>query len=970
MIPNEPQDDKPFYIMSGQENQKTCEGQFDIDNECYFEATINATGETNKGYDIFFIGNSTNPNVETVESQRQTVGIQEEGMVHGNPTLDIFQDHQIMPELPTITIDNLDLVPRFTQNIEFSIGETRAGRVIGEFHTQIINLDSPPEFGEEDWEEKFIIPTETGAEPFFVQSGDQPSYKEGSVEPGDEIHLDTTINATGEEQTQYEVFLLGNSSNPNVETVHSNNQTVGIYDSQNPSGTVLLDLFDGREFDLGITQVMTDTVDLVPSLTQGIEIGIGDTRAGRIIGDGMTMDILIGSWKPIENESIQDKGFILPTEPDPDYPMYVQEGPQPQSHQEQIEPRWETEFEHRVNVTGEPANYEVFYIGNASNPNVETTESRRHEIQVREQQDADIQDFTLHLVREELQGILGETTVNNIVDIGFSQTLNPVTGMDMTSGRIITTGVTQIIEAPETIDQTYDLGREFLQTFNVLGQGEDTWKPLETATQITGIGTDTDSNIIIDRMVDVPVIGSFLQDDNVSPTINRVDLEVEELGYTNNVTLLVNATDPDGQDDLETIEFQGDTQQLELEEDEEIIEFNLEDQLVGQEEVIVEDSVGHTDEYEIGYEITDNNWEQETETITLDEQHISKEDTIENTGDTDFDYTVTHSVFHDRTETEHERGNISGTLEPEETDTLSTEIEGNYLEQNLGNWTQDHREQSTEETQFISKRLSIENLPDTVWENIEVHEVENPEGFNDCDACSETTIDQFSGNFNDDHYWQDTGDIVQTEMTGTIEDFEIGERDSYFEQYEYNQIHDSVNLTQIQAETQIDDEETEYGGYFTVQENESWNAGITEPVQTPACDTSDTDFTETEYNNETWNTCSKDLTGNERPDYFKTIIPSLDPDQPQQIRLGGFIGLPPEEERDPFPGLREDCENGETFGDLECYRNEWRPADQTTRTASIVDSELGELSEGLGILIALLIILAYIGVRNWRGENQ
>jgi hypothetical protein len=613
-----------------------------------------------------------------------------------------------------------------------------------------------------------------------------------------------------------------------------------------------------------------------------------------------------------------------------------------------------------VNTTALEGNYEVYYYSNSSNPNVQDNTSNNVTVQVRQQEN------------------IGATVIR---DFGQRHRISPVPSLTLTDALVLnrngeespvgetTTAldlyledqVLQQIGVTGLVQAGLDLGSTLQQSIFGTTLTQIDWKPVETVSQTLGIQNIGDEMLSGIEFTSMSFTEALSFGTNVNPTINQVDLRVEELGYTNNVTILVNATDPDGQTDIQRVVFKGEEQDVGLQEGEEIIEFQVGDTLKADEEVIVEDSAGHRDEYSFSYEVTDNDWVQETNQITRDQQEISKEDTITNTGDREFDYEVTHSIFGNRTDTVTVREEITGTLQPSQNDSLTTHITGDYLVEDFKPWKQDHSRISTDENQFISKTLYIENLPETTWTNLQLPSVDNPSQFGDCDSCSSSEIEQFSGDYNNTQYWQDTGDAIQTEMTGTIEDFEIGERDSYFEQYKYTDVEPEVNFTDIHVQEQIDDSMTETGGYITVADyNQSWNQGLAEPVETPQCtENLNNEWTRTEFNNETWESCSRDLTGNERPDTFKAIIPSFTNTTEHNVRFGGFLGLEEGEEDQPFPGLRENCQTGETFGDLECVRNEWRTESQTQRTFSIADGDATELGEGIGLMIAIMSILLY-----------
>lgn len=965
IIPTE-EGSTPFFVQQGDQPASNT-GRFTPENQLDFNAIINASGPEDTEYTVFFIGNSTNPNVAQVESNTQKVGIGKPTNVNGRVVLEGLERTVLKPQIQQLMEDRVDIVPRFTQSIGVA-NINEAFQVYGFEPTQgILSMSFQP-LGEADQREKFIIPNERGSTPFFIESGDQPASLTQRVTPDDSLDFSAEINASGTEDTEYTVFLIGNSSNPNVAEVESNTKKVGIGQPTPAGAKLLIDSLENPISNPALTQIADGQLDIVPNITQEVSVG-WEMTAGRLLGAEAFQGIGLVNWKPVEDESIQDKGFILPTEPTDGYAFYVEEGPQPQSHTERIEPGWTTSFNHLINTTAKEGNYQVYYYSNSSNPNVLDNTSNNVTVKVRQQENVGatvIRDFgqrhrinpiptltitdALQLNRDSTQGAVGGTT----------------TGLDLE----LKDGVLQQIGSTGLVQTGLDLTRSLEGSIlgNTLTQID--WKPTETVAQTIGLDNNADSLLSGLEFTSMNIIPDMFYDTNVNPTINQVDLRVEQLGYTNNVTILVNATDPDGQTDIQKVIFEGEEQDLQLQEGQEIIEFQVGDTLQADEEVIVEDSAGHRDEYAFSYTVSDNDWVQETNSITLDEQEISKNDVIENTGNKEFDYEVTHSIFGDRTETVTVREEITGTLQPGQNDSLSTRITGNYLVQDFKPWTQDHRQTSTDERQYISKALNIENLPDTTWENLEIPSVENPDSFGDCNSCTSTTINLFSGDYDEEHYWQDIGDGIQTEMTGTIEDFEIGERDSYFEQFKYTDVENEVNFTDIHVKEQINDSMTETGGYITVADyNQTWNQGLAEPAVSPACtiENGTPEYTSTEYNGEDWLSCARDLTGNERPDTFKAVIPSFTNTSEHNVRFGGFLGLEEGEEDQPFPGLREDCQTGETFGDLECVRNEWRTESQTQRTFSIVDGQATEVGEGLGLMIAVMAILLYL---TWAAKKR
>lgn len=78
IIPNEPKTGHPFFVQSGDENPQACQGSFNTKSVCRLSSQINATGPFGN-YTVFFIANSTNPNVDTELSSKNVVEIIKDG---------------------------------------------------------------------------------------------------------------------------------------------------------------------------------------------------------------------------------------------------------------------------------------------------------------------------------------------------------------------------------------------------------------------------------------------------------------------------------------------------------------------------------------------------------------------------------------------------------------------------------------------------------------------------------------------------------------------------------------------------------------------------------------------------------------------------------------------------------------------------------------------------------------------------
>lgn len=72
IIPNVKTLGEPFFVQSGDSNPKICNGEIRDGTNCKFSANINATGATGN-YTVFFLSNSTNPNVATNQSTNNQV---------------------------------------------------------------------------------------------------------------------------------------------------------------------------------------------------------------------------------------------------------------------------------------------------------------------------------------------------------------------------------------------------------------------------------------------------------------------------------------------------------------------------------------------------------------------------------------------------------------------------------------------------------------------------------------------------------------------------------------------------------------------------------------------------------------------------------------------------------------------------------------------------------------------------------
>jgi hypothetical protein len=536
--------------------------------------------------------------------------------------------------------------------------------------------------------------------------------------------------------------------------------------------------------------------------------------------------------------------------------------------------------------------------------------------------------------------------------------ITPVTATNLLTGIQVSQNLGQAVTEDNIISTTVNLGVNSFQNTEILGT------QIESIT--TGISSTQTIPVSVSKTIENQLDVNIVQDTNIeqnqgettSPQVNSVRVNTVDLGTSTPETELnINITDPDNDTVGGKIRYADKEKQINSNQD--IINLSLEDTLSIEDDLYFEDSNGNSGTFNIGFQITDTAYTQTTENVNLTTQIIEKNDTFEVTGTNSLNYSIKVEDYNASTQMlpVHHTGKVqSGNQE-----SVLTRLKGDFLIEDTNQWKQDSGRNSTIRTQYASRTLYIENPHSHEWQNVETPTVQPPNNFGECDTCSRNSRISFTGNYNNTRYYLDSGDVVSNSLDRTIEDIEIGERDTYFEQYLYTKEQNTINLSNIQAVEIINDTNYEARGFITPSKLENgsfkFNDGTLEPEQVNSCDTSNPGYTQAEFYNQTWKGCVEDTNGNQKPDYFKTVIPEIE--TRVKVRYGGFTNATMNETGVPYPGLKP-CEEGSEYGNLVCFKNQWRTEANTQRETLIAGRAVANTGEGLGILLGLLATIFYI----------
>lgn len=551
---------------------------------------------------------------------------------------------------------------------------------------------------------------------------------------------------------------------------------------------------------------------------------------------------------------------------------------------------------------------------------------------------------------------------------------NPVQNIALTQSAGTNTDLGRAVQQFQILNQktrqTAYLIENPTQEASIIQNTVDIWNPFVDAQQETGVETGVDTDLgIFENFQELITVDSSLSN-NTGPRELNTTIYGESLGASNySTTVQVKVRDFEG-GNISSVTINDVTQEFPGNETTEVANITIGNVKEYTGGIQATDSRGVTRDINFGFEISDNPYIQTTSSVNLTNQDINKTDTVTNLQESEYDfyYRLSHSSLGQEATSEN---SWKGNIVPGETgQEHTTDFYGDFLIQDTNDWVQNLNKTSTDEQQYIRRTFEINSLTGDDWENVQVPSVPVEDGFSPCEICSRNPI-SFTGDFEDKTFYTDSGDIINTQLTGTIGDFVIGERDTYFEQYRYTQtVENGLTLQDIQVQETVNDTGFNYGSFLNVEkDDDTYGNELLEVKETVSCTTSMPSFSTGQFNNQDWKACSQDVNGNTQPEVFKVVIPVISKTTyNEEIRLGGFTGEPPEDEIDPFPGLQTECENGETQNDLICVRDQWRTKAQATRQLSIANSEAGQVGESLGLLAGLVGLVYLFGL--WRDEKD
>ena len=258
---------------------------------------------------------------------------------------------------------------------------------------------------------------------------------------------------------------------------------------------------------------------------------------------------------------------------------------------------------------------------------------------------------------------------------------------------------------------------------------------------------------------------------NRAPSINWVEVVLENLGDTENVSLRINVTDPDGAQERNytyfgsyyTSSYDGD-----------IAKIDISDALSQAGNVYANDTYGQTSSFAINFTISDNALaENSSYSHSLAIQGIEKNDTIKNNAAKTLKYNITHSTPSGGSL--QVGGNFVSSLSPGATDVLYSYWTGDWItgesESDVGTDNENSTYPHTLDTQGILNRtgLTVTNSMSFSFSNVDISSLCE----NTLSANVPTGTNQITTNCS---YVTRTGDWITGETEKTYTQFENSSR--------------------------------------------------------------------------------------------------------------------------------------------------------------------------------------------------
>ncbi len=517
--------------------------------------------------------------------------------------------------------------------------------------------------------------------------------------------------------------------------------------------------------------------------------------------------------------------------------------------------------------------------------------------------------------------------------------------------------VTQPTVTRDAVRRITDRTRTVTQNGIMDGVVDRTTTVIREATDSTGVTATTDRTVSWIRNV----LDSLFMDtsitDNKSPRIQNVTVQVHDIGGDVNVSLRVNLTDYDNTNDLDHITFDGETRSISSGDGERVIDIN--DELNRNGNLTVFDTAGMNDTRELYFNVTDTDYETMDSDVNISLQRIMKNDTANNTGSIESFYlNWTHHSFGETVTT---GGSNVTKLDTGTGTTLDTGLRGDFLP-TTKQWHTDPEAYNTVYNQTIVQTLNVTNrVTDITWTDVNTTKTSSPAEYGSCRDCGWKLITVDGQTFSNTRLWTDHGDAINDEFVQDLADVVIGERKEWWEQHQYNNITEKVRFNDVWANTTIDDNETDWGGFVRVLYNNSFNHNEFTPKEYADCNTEQPPEEATAtIGSQDWGACMTDTDGNSRPDFFRLRIPSF---SEYEVRYGGHKGDSPADGPqiiigDPCP----DSEEGDLFKNdtVTCYKNRYREVSDTELAKRRIEQILGSAFGGLIAFIALAVAATII----------
>lgn len=391
------------------------------------------------------------------------------------------------------------------------------------------------------------------------------------------------------------------------------------------------------------------------------------------------------------------------------------------------------------------------------------------------------------------------------------------------------------------------------------------------------------------KLIVIPILFLFIPL-TIGAEINDVELVGQDIGDDNNLNLIVNitATDPD------SLEYKGVTKTINSSG---VYDLSIPNELQQKDTLYLNFNDTLNISHSIDFLIESNQY------VALDGnlsyQEIEKDDNFYNYGD-NISYNITHYMYDS---TCIDGCNFLGINNA----TLYSKAYNDFLDENIGEWTGNPTKEQTTEKQYIKKSLNITTPCRFEWNNIDVGNATELDGFGNGNYLSHNI--SVNCEYYNDIEWMDYGDGIVNEFEQDITDVILSDRVEWWEEYHYES---DIVFENVSTNVTVSNEDINWGHIVRVDYGDGFkDLNLTE------CD----NLEKSTFDGDTYKACYEYI--NSTSLFFRLILPHF---SEYDVRYGARITqepIPEEiEEGDECIDLGADIEK-EDGTILECYRYRW-----------------------------------------------